>query len=357
MFYGDLWKAIIRPPRENYRILDLGDSEFRMACKNYKRTDFTLTSVQGFNIVASHYEPIDSERISPILPCVIYLHGNSSSRLEALNCKFLLTGNITLVSIDFPGCGLSGGDYISLGWYEQYDLANLVDYLREERRVGNIGIWGRSMGAATAILYASSNPKGIEALVLDSPYAKLKGVAIHLAKSMANIVPKFMLKIVFTLVRNSIKNIANFDVKKLKPIKNVGKINIPALIAYSTNDEVVPCKQFEKIQVEYGGTSNISIFRGGHNDMRPLKFFQEVGEFFCKYLKVSGLKKEPILIPPHLINEDVKEKAREYEEKKIKQDHENEPNQEYKHEQQLEIERCVIVSKAAYDYYSPVLKQ
>ncbi|OMJ75218.1 hypothetical protein SteCoe_25696 [Stentor coeruleus] len=338
MSYEDLWKAIIRPPRENYRILDLGDCEFQMGCKNCKRTDFTLTSVQGFRIVASHYEPIDSERISPILPCVIYLHGNSSCRLEALNSIYLLTGNITLVSIDFPGCGLSEGDYISLGWYEQYDLANLVDYLKEERRVGSIGIWGRSMGAATAILYASSNPKGIEALVLDSPYAKLKGVAMNLARAKAKYVPKFLLRIIFALIRSSIMKIANFDIKKLKPIKHVKKINIPAIIAYSTNDELVPCKQFEKIQVEYGGESHISIFRGEHNDMRPSEFCREVGRFFCRHLKVLDLKAAPILIPPHLVNEDVEERARTREELIIGQEHEQ--------------ERSMTVSKAAADYYS-----
>lgn len=313
MSYNDLWKAIIRPPRESYRILDLGDQEFTMANRNFIRTDFTLLSIRGLKIIGSHYEPIESERISPILPCVIYLHGNCSSRLEAQNSIFLLTGNITLVSIDFPGCGLSEGEYISLGWFEQHDLANLVDYLREERRVGSIGIWGRSMGAVTAILYASTNPKGIEALALDSPFGKLKGVAMHLSKSHAKYVPNFILKIGYKMVRKSIKSRAKFDIEKLKPVKYVEKIKIPAIIAYSTNDELVPCKQFEKIQVKYGGPNIVSIFRGGHNDMRSLEFCTEVGIFFCKHLKTQELKNTPISIPPHWITEDVMKKAQEFE--------------------------------------------
>ena len=115
MSYDDLWKALIRPPRDIYIKEDLGDPNFTIGNRGYYRTDFELTSVQGNKIVGSHYEPINSERISKILPCVIYLHGNCSSRLEAKNSIFLVTGNMTLVSIDFPGCGLSEGEYISYG--------------------------------------------------------------------------------------------------------------------------------------------------------------------------------------------------------------------------------------------------
>lgn len=57
------------------------------------------------------------------MPCVIYLHGNSSSRLEALEAvPYLLPSNVTLFCFDFAGCGLSEGEYISLGWYEREDL-------------------------------------------------------------------------------------------------------------------------------------------------------------------------------------------------------------------------------------------
>ena len=61
----------------------------------------------------SHFEP--AKRICQELPCVIYLHGNCSSRLECLPClDVLLPSNITLFSFDFSGCGLSEGEYISL---------------------------------------------------------------------------------------------------------------------------------------------------------------------------------------------------------------------------------------------------
>ena len=70
---------------------------------------------------------------------------------------------------DFAGCGKSGGDYISLGWWERDDVAMIVEHLRKRRRVSTIGLWGRSMGAATALLHADRDPS-IAALILDSPF-------------------------------------------------------------------------------------------------------------------------------------------------------------------------------------------
>lgn len=84
----------------------------------------------------SHFEPAENERVAEKLPCVIYMHGNASSRLEAFNAAYtLLPENVTVFTFDFSGCGLSEGDYISLGWHEKDDLQVVIDYLRQTQRV------------------------------------------------------------------------------------------------------------------------------------------------------------------------------------------------------------------------------
>jgi dienelactone hydrolase len=40
-----------------------------------------------------------------------------------------------------------------LGYYEQEDLQEVVDYIRKNSKVKSIALWGRSMGAVTALLY------------------------------------------------------------------------------------------------------------------------------------------------------------------------------------------------------------
>lgn len=90
--------------------------------------------------------------------------------------NIVLPLNITVFTFDFSGCGMSEGEYISLGWYEKDDLKTVIDYLRLTQKVSTIGLWGRSMGAVTALLYVDKDPS-ISGMILDSPFTTLKRVA------------------------------------------------------------------------------------------------------------------------------------------------------------------------------------
>jgi hypothetical protein len=121
--YSALVNAIIRPPRSIYNVGQLGPTQFRFCGRTIKRTDFTLLNDRNLKFCCSMWEPVDSDRPSPILPCVVYMHGNSSSRLEGLSSlSVVLTLGATLFSFDFCGSGLSDGEYVSLGSFEKDDL-------------------------------------------------------------------------------------------------------------------------------------------------------------------------------------------------------------------------------------------
>jgi alpha-beta hydrolase superfamily lysophospholipase len=65
--------------------------------------------------------------------------------------EYFLAAGWNVLLFDFAGCGVSGGDTISLGYRESADLALMV---AEARRRGNrrVVLWGRSMGASTSKL-------------------------------------------------------------------------------------------------------------------------------------------------------------------------------------------------------------
>jgi hypothetical protein len=130
--YDDLWKAVIRPPRDAYTDNELGPEKFNIKGKNYKRTDITIINKRNLKLQCSYWEPYDEERDYDRLPCVVYLHGNSSSRCEAATeAKIMLPMNVTLFAFDFAGCGRSEGEYISLGWYEREDVECVIEFLRK----------------------------------------------------------------------------------------------------------------------------------------------------------------------------------------------------------------------------------
>ena len=94
--------------------------------------------------------------------------------------ELLLPDGISVFAFDFSGSGHSDGDTISLGFYEKFDVECVVKHLRGNASISTIGIWGRSMGAATAVLYSQMDPS-IACLVLDSAFTSLKHIMHELA--------------------------------------------------------------------------------------------------------------------------------------------------------------------------------
>ena len=166
---------------------------------------------------------------------MIYCHCNSGGRVEAFtNIKALIskgipltitslsfTNNIFIIfpylklsshlsnliigiglfALDFAGSGHSEGEYISLGKYEVDDIKAAVDYLRKCGKVSQIGLWGRSMGAVTALMYSAADSK-ISALVVDSPFSSLKELAMELAQEKSSVIPCFLLSYILGIVKN-----------------------------------------------------------------------------------------------------------------------------------------------------------
>lgn len=112
--YQELVNAIIRPPRCDYSEHHLGPNFFKFCGKEFQRTDFEVINPRGLKVCCSHWQP--KVRANPVLPCLVYMHGNSSSRLECLpNLSMLLSLGITVLAFDFSGSGSSEGAYVSLG--------------------------------------------------------------------------------------------------------------------------------------------------------------------------------------------------------------------------------------------------
>ena len=286
--YDDLWKLVIRPEREDYSLQELGPVKFKHNQKYYNRTDFNLKNKRNLNLCCSFWEP--EVRKYPKLPCVIYLHGNSSSRTEIFpELYYLLSSDITILAFDFSGCGKSEGEYISLGWYERDDVECVVEYLRSTNKVTTIGLWGRSMGAVTAIMYGDRDPS-IAGLVLDSPFCSLKTLTEELAKERASSIPNFILNKGVQMIRDTIKEKAKFDINNIEPKVYAQRCFIPALFCHGLNDSFVNVHHCKDLFEVYAGEKNVTYVEGDHNSQRPNYFLDSVVIFFHNALHVENLK-------------------------------------------------------------------
>lgn len=282
--YETLWKAIIRPYRDIYKIKDLGNPKFSFFARTYIRKDYDLISSEGYLMKCSFYEPEISFRPKKIMPVVLYLHGNSSSRLEGMGVlREVLKRDMNLFTIDFPGCGLSEGDYISLGYHESRDVKVVVDFIEKLPGVGNIGLWGRSMGAATTMIYAHKDDR-IKAIVMDSPFADFSILAKELVLKQIKL-PNFLIDGALKIVNMTVRKKNGLDIEKLKPIDSAPKTKQPAIFVHANNDELINNRHSEMLLNAYGGKNKkLKRCEGNHNSRRPFKIMKEIGEFLYNNL-------------------------------------------------------------------------
>ena len=172
----------------------------------FKRTDNELVNDRGMTLVCSHWEPVN-RRGKDQLPVVVCLHGNTSARVDAIpQLSMLLALGVTVFAFDFSGSGWSGGDYVSLGHYERDDLKTVVEFLRYSSSVSTIALWGRSMGAVTALLHGDRDPS-IAAMLLDSPFADLNMLVEEMVdKGRGGLaIPSLLSGIAIRMVKSSVQ--------------------------------------------------------------------------------------------------------------------------------------------------------
>ncbi|WCJ23655.1 alpha/beta-Hydrolases superfamily protein [Euphorbia peplus] len=275
---------IIRPPRAEYDPKhDLLDQEFMLRGKWFQRKDVEIKNSRGDVLQCTHYVPIVSPEEKP-LPCVIYCHGNSGCRADASEAAIiLLPSNITVFTLDFSGSGISGGEHVTLGWYEKDDLKAVVDYLRQDGNVSLIGLWGRSMGAVTSLMYGAEDPS-IAGMVLDSPFSDLVDLMMELVDTYKFRFPKFTVKFAIQYMKRAIQKKAKFDITGLNTLKVAQSCFVPALFGHAIDDDFIQPHHSDRIYEAYMGDKNIIKFEGDHNSPRPQFYFDSINIFFHNVL-------------------------------------------------------------------------
>jgi len=283
----EMREMIIMPPRDTYVISDLGPCELLAGGLRWKRQDFELKSSQGHALACSHFLPDAPCSWFRKTPCVVYLHGMGSCRLEALTlCKSLLEQGIGLFCFDFAGCGMSGGKYMSLGFHEQLDVKVAVDYLWASGRVNAVALWGRSMGAATAILRAAEDTS-LSACVLDSPFSDLPEVICEIVSAGPVRVPWRLTKLALRTLRKGIQKQADFDPFQVSPIRAAPSAAVPAYFIVSEQDTVVVPRHGHRLRKAWGTKYSsgkpeepeLTSVCGEHNDTRPVWLIEDAIHF------------------------------------------------------------------------------
>jgi fermentation-respiration switch protein FrsA (DUF1100 family) len=216
---------------------------------------------------------------------VVVLHGYRCDRREVLPHADMLYGaGFTVLMFDFRNRGESGGDFVSLGFFERDDAQAAIDYLKSRADVGTdgIGLLGISQGAATAILTAAASDD-VDAVVAEASFRSLDSA---IAQSFTHFIglPAFpFAPITVWLAEQK----AGIDSGDIVPERIVGDISPrPLLVAHGLDDDTISPADSEAIFAAAGEPKELWLIPGADHAKgatavpdeyrdRIVKFFDE----------------------------------------------------------------------------------
>lgn len=225
------------------------------------------------------------------VPCLLYLHSQGGCRLQGKNMAYYCGEKAYACCLmDFEGSGMSSGEYVSLGYFEKAQVEIVIDYLTEHYHIGMIALWGRSMGAVTALLYAEHNAFRVGAIVVDSPFSSLTKMVQDIAYEHYKI-PGFIASIGISVITSSIKDRLGVDLfEKLDAYTSVQKCTTPIVFVAASDDCLVRPKRINQLFKIYGSSNEDPVKKqylecsGGHTDERPIDIIDTCFSFIEKEL-------------------------------------------------------------------------
>lgn len=276
--------VIIRPPRSNYNITDVTNVYISTDIPPVPRIPISFRNRKGLTIVGSFYIS-GSYNTEEKHQCVIYLHGNVGSQLEGrFLVPYLCPRGICVFCFDFSGSGLSGGEYVTLGYNEHVDVIDACNFLNAQWHIQDFVLWGRSMGAACAVMAGQQHPL-IRGIIVDSAYSSL--TELFAAISAQTPLPSFIRPIAVKWIKHEVKKRALFNCNDVRPVDWAEKAVVPLFLGHCTDDDFVPYDLGRMIYEHYAcEDKEMMTMTGGHNGRRDPSWIMKCLRFI---LRVFGL--------------------------------------------------------------------
>jgi len=207
--------------------------------ENLTKQEITIPSPYGYDLKAILVEPFDTKKY------IIISHGvteNKTSSIKYMN--LFLERGFNGIIYDHRSHGESGGKNTSFGYYEKFDLKQIVDWLKREKGKDILlGIHGESMGAATMILYAGGIEDGADFYIADCPFSDFKELLNYVIKQEIKLPGKVFIPIANLFLRAR----ARYSIKDISPISVIDKIKSPMLFIHSKKDDFILPEMTQKL--------------------------------------------------------------------------------------------------------------
>jgi len=170
---------------------------------------------------------------TPTGATVLLLHGRMDSKAHYYALAKRLAGmGHHAVLLDHRAHGRSGGDVLTWGAKEKVDARTVIDSLLAEGLISDrVYVFGHSMGAATAVMYAAIDPR-CRGCVAVAPYMDARSVTRRFVPLMSD--AKF--EAVWQLAARK----AGFDPDEASVLRAAVRLQCPLLVIHGAADPLCP---------------------------------------------------------------------------------------------------------------------
>ena len=220
---------------------------------------------------------------------VLLLHGVRANRGEMVGrACFLARDGYTVLLIDLPAHGESGGDRITFGAREKDGVTAAVAWLRAVAPGERIGAIGVSLGAASLVL-AHPAP-ALDAVVLESMYPTIEEAVANWLRSRLGPLRAWSTPL---LVRQLPWRV-NVAPAALRPIVDIAAMTSPVFIISGTADVQTPASETRRIFAAVQGDKQLWLVDGAaHVNLHHYagqEYEQRVGVFFALHLQQTPFR-------------------------------------------------------------------
>ncbi len=196
-----------------------------------------LVSFERMTILGVDSVQLNSYLVTPktdsIRGIVILIHGIGSCKEQFIDlAKKFAEEQIGSFIFDLRAHGKSEGEYCTYGFYEKYDVQNIVTQLKIKYPNLPVGILGSSLGGAVAI-QALELDKRLEFGVIECTFSQLDQIVFDYQKRFTFGIG---FKFITDIALERAGEIAYFDPNKVRPINSVKQIEQPMFIAHGDED-------------------------------------------------------------------------------------------------------------------------
>jgi hypothetical protein len=138
-------------------------------------------------------------------------------------------------------------------------------------------LWGRSMGATSALLYCLKyKPADVVMQIVDSPFYSFETIAFDIANRNVK-APEFVLSFALQMAK---KNCSKFQHNPFSiELKDIGECPVTALFLYCEDDNVINSQNTRLICSKYKGVFEKLAIEENHNTVRSQGTVQKVFSF------------------------------------------------------------------------------